>query len=61
MSYINGAPNIQYAQGGWYSNSGFYYAALAAGVHTIDYDFASTATNKTAYLKDVCLEIWRIS
>jgi hypothetical protein len=57
---MNGAPNITYAQNGWYPDSGYHVGPLSAGVHTIDLDFCSTITNKTAYIRNAHLSIWRI-
>ena len=56
-----GAPNISYAQGGYYPAGGFAITTLTAGIHTIDVDYASSASNKSAYIKNVRLSIWRVS
>lgn len=56
-----GAPNISFAQGGYYPAGGFAKATLTQGVHTVDVDYKSSVNNKTAYIKNVRLAIWKVS
>lgn len=43
------------------SQSGFYTGSLTAGTHTIDIDFRTANATATAYMKEMRIEIWRIS
>jgi len=56
-----GAPNISYAQGGYYPGGGFAVITLTNAAHNIDVDYASSVSNKTAYIKNVRLSVWKVS
>lgn len=53
--------NGTYAQGFWYSIAGHAVVTLTAASHTFDFDYKSEFTPKTAYIRRVRLEIWRVS
>jgi hypothetical protein len=41
--------------------SGFIYAALTAGVHTIDMDYRNETAGNTAYIRRARIELWKVS
>lgn len=45
----------------WRPVSSFHYEYFMAGDHTIDFDFASESAGSTTYIRDVALEVWRVT
>jgi len=45
----------------WYTESGFKYVTLTEDDHTIDVDYCGNKSGKTALIRAVRLEFWRIS
>ena len=47
-------------ESGWFNAGGFAYLSSFSGVHDIDFDFSQTGDG-TGYVRNVRLEIWRVS
>jgi len=45
----------------YFTASGFIYQNLSPGTNYIDIDFCSSHSSKTAYIRRVRLELWRVS
>jgi hypothetical protein len=44
----------------YYGYSGFYYASLTSGTHTIDLDYRAESAGTTVYIRRARLEMWKI-
>lgn len=60
---LNSPPQKKYADGGWYSYSGFKHTVLSNASHTIDLNHKAdvAAQASTQYKRRVRIEIWRVS
>jgi len=45
----------------WNVMSGFKYVIVSSGTHYVDVDFKSTKSGKTASIRNIRLEFWRVS
>lgn len=45
----------------WHPAAGFKYETLASGSHTVDIDYCTSKSNKTAGIRRARIEFWRVS